>query len=106
LLRRAKAAGYEIRSVFVLTASASLNVARVRARVAAGGHSVPEAKIRARHTRSLTNLPELVTLSDIAIVVDNTTDDPVQIFAKDQSGFFIEPTPDWPHDRILRLIRP
>jgi predicted ABC-type ATPase len=104
LLRRARAAGYEIRSVFVLTVSPSLNVARVLARVAAGGRAVPEAKIRARYTRSLANLPELVALSDIAIVLDNTSDNPVQIFAKDQSGFFIEQTTDWPQGRILRLV--
>ncbi|MDR2374148.1 MAG: zeta toxin family protein, partial [Bifidobacteriaceae bacterium] len=53
LLRRAKAAGYEIISVFVLTADPSINVARVRARVASGGHDVPEDKIRSRYTRSL-----------------------------------------------------
>jgi predicted ABC-type ATPase len=89
--------------VFVLTASASLNVARIRARVAAGGHDVPEAKVRARYTRSLGNLPELVALSDIAIVLDNTSDTPVQIFAKDRSAVFVEPTSTWPRDRILTL---
>jgi predicted ABC-type ATPase len=104
LLRRAKSAGYEIRSVFVLTANPSLNAARVRARVAAGGHGVPEDKIRRRYVRSLANLPELVELSDIAIVIDNTGDDPVQIYAQDPLGVFIEPTADWSEAEIRRLV--
>jgi len=104
LIRRAKAAGYEITSVFVLTASASVNVARVQARVATGGHGVPEDKIRSRYGRSLANLPTLIGLSDTAIVVDNTGDDPAPIFERDAAGWVVEPTLDWPEDRILRLV--
>jgi predicted ABC-type ATPase len=104
LLRRAKASGYQIRSVFVLTADVAINVARVRARVATGGHSVPEDKIRSRFERSLANLPELVALSDVTVVIDNTEDTPVQIFACDSSGWFIEPTPDWTETQIHKLV--
>jgi len=47
-------------------ASPELHIARVRARVAAGGHDIPEARIRERWTRSRANLialmPELADL--------------------------------------------
>ena len=50
------------------------HVARVRARVAAGGHDIPEAKIRERYPVALTNL--IVLLPKIARlqVYDNSTD--------------------------------
>ena len=37
-------------------ASTELHIARVRSRVARGGHDIPEEKIRERYARSLLNL--------------------------------------------------
>ena len=104
LLRRAKAAGYEITSMFVLTASAWINVGRVRTRVDDGGHDVPEDKIRVRYGRSLANLPALIDLSDDTVVIDNTADGPVRIFARDFNGEIIIATPYWSEERIRRLV--
>jgi len=104
LLRRAKAAGYEITSVFVLTASASINVGRVRTRVDDGGHDVPEDKIRARYARSLANLPALIDLSDSTIVIDNTGDSPVQIFGRDSRGEMVNETQHWTEAQIHKLV--
>jgi len=104
LLRRAKNAGYEIKSVFVLTASVSINLARVKARVARGGHDVPEDKIRARYERSLANLPVLISLSDIVSVFDNTGDYSTEIFAKGLRGEIVSPTVDWSEEQIRRLV--
>lgn len=53
LLQQAKVAGYQIAALFVLTRDPEINVSRVRARAAAGGHDVPEEKIRSRYQRSL-----------------------------------------------------
>ena len=53
LLQRAKEAGYFIRGIYVLTCNADINVARVNAREALGGHGVPEEKIRSRYDRAL-----------------------------------------------------
>lgn len=72
LLKKAKEKGYFIKSFFVLTNSPDVNVNRVRIRVATGGHDVPEDKIRARYERSLNILPELIKVSDICNVFDNT----------------------------------
>ena len=44
LLRKAKESGYFIRGIYVLTANPGINVARVNAREALGGHGVPKIK--------------------------------------------------------------
>jgi len=104
LISRAKDAGYEITSIFILTVNPSVNVARVRTRVASGGHDVPEAKIRSRFEHSLANLPALVSLSDTCIVIDNTGDDPVPIFVRDHTGCVVTATPDWSKEQVNKLV--
>lgn len=42
ILKKAKEEGYFIKCFFILTVDASVNVARVSARVASGGHNVDE----------------------------------------------------------------
>ena len=76
LLQRAKTAGYQVCAVFVLTNDPEINVQRVRARVAAGGHDVPEEKIKSRYHRSLGNLSRLVHIADMTRIVDNSGDAP------------------------------
>ena len=93
-------------------ASPDLHVARVRARVAAGGHDIPEARIRERYPQALRNLialmPDLAQLQ----VYDNSADvkigspipDPVLVLEM-QDGRPVWPasddenalrhTPDW-----------
>ena len=50
ILKKAKEEGYFIKCFFILTVDASVNVARVSARVASGGHNVDEKSIRARYS--------------------------------------------------------
>ncbi len=50
------------------------HVARVRARVAAGGHDIPEAKIRERYPAALANLVVLLPKLARVKVFDNSTD--------------------------------
>ena len=52
LLQKAKEQGYFVRGIYVLTANVDINVARVSAREALGGHGVPEEKIRIRYERA------------------------------------------------------
>jgi predicted ABC-type ATPase len=56
LLHEALAAGIDVRMWFVGLSSPELHMARVRARVARGGHDIPEEKIRERYDRSRINL--------------------------------------------------
>jgi predicted ABC-type ATPase len=60
ILQDALAAGIEVRIWFVGLSSPDLHIARVRARVARGGHDIPEEKIRERYDRSRINLVELM----------------------------------------------
>jgi len=55
LLRRLKAAGYEITIFFLWVESVDLSLSRVRERVARGGHDVPEPVVRRRFERSIRN---------------------------------------------------
>ena len=72
LLRRARAQGYEICCFYVLTRDPAVNLARVRQRVAAGGHDVPEDKVVERYHRCLRLLPSLLPLCSRVLVFDNT----------------------------------
>jgi predicted ABC-type ATPase len=60
LLQEALAAGIDVRMWFVGLSSPELHLARVRSRVARGGHDIPEEKIRERYDRSRINLIELM----------------------------------------------
>ena len=54
-IRRLRADGRRFRLIFVWTPSAEVSIHRVRARVRAGGHNIPEATIRRRHTLGIKN---------------------------------------------------
>ncbi|MBA2246212.1 MAG: zeta toxin family protein [Gemmatimonadetes bacterium] len=53
------AAGYDVHLLYLWLPSADQAVARVRLRVRLGGHDIPEATIRRRYQRSVTNLVTL-----------------------------------------------
>ena len=55
LIPRWRAAGYHVKLVFLELPTADLAVARVKARVAQGGHNVPQATIRRRFDTGLRN---------------------------------------------------
>ncbi|MDR0848309.1 MAG: zeta toxin family protein [Propionibacteriaceae bacterium] len=105
LLSRAVEAGYEVRSVFVLTADSELNAFRVSSRVATGGHDVPPDKIRMRYHKSLANLPVLVALSTECTVFDNTLDTPQVIFHKSSGETAIFPNVMWDEETVEALVR-
>ena len=60
LLQKAKEQGYFVRGIYVLTANVDINVARVSAREALGGHGVPEEKIRMRYERALKHMRKCI----------------------------------------------
>lgn len=73
-LHRAIEAGLQVRIWYVGLASPELHIARVRARVARGGHDIPAAKIRERYPRSLANLVSLIGKAAEVHVFDNSTE--------------------------------
>ena len=54
-----KAAGYQFHLVFLWLESADVAINRVKARVADGGHSIPEETIRRRYQRGIDNFFQL-----------------------------------------------
>lgn len=84
-------------------ASPELHIARVRARVLAGGHPVPELKIRERYPKAQLNLIRLMPHLAYLGVHDNSAEadgrgivpDPVQLLEMEH-GKLIRPSPDDP----------
>lgn len=74
LLRQAAAIGHRVRVIFVGLESAEKHIERVQARVARGGHDIPEAAIRQRFRDSRRNIIELLPILDELIVFDNSDD--------------------------------
>lgn len=120
LLRGAADAGIDVLVWFVGLASPEQHIERVRARVAAGGHDIPEAKIRERWDGSRRNLialmPHLVELR----VFDNSREgDPVAgtippptLLLHSRRGSVIAPsarslrsTPDWAQPIVAAALR-
>lgn len=102
LLRKAKEKGYFVRSIYVLTSNVNINVARVSAREALGGHGVPENKIRSRYIKALKLVPELVDICDILHIYDNTRE-PFRSFKKRKDIFYRWCNKYWSNDDITRL---
>jgi predicted ABC-type ATPase len=63
-----------VRIWFVGLSSPELHMARVRARVARGGHDIPDAKIRERYDRSRINLIALMPRLTELRVFDNSVE--------------------------------
>ena len=103
LLQRAREEGYFVRGYYVLTANPDINVARVNARVAFGGHGVPEEKIRSRYYKALSLIPELVKVCDILHIYDNTATEAFRIFKKRKEVFFKWSNKYWSEEDIEKL---
>ena len=104
LIKNAKAAGYRIEVVFVLTADPQINVSRVAERVKNGGHDVPNDKIISRYYKSLDNLSELLRFANIMWVVDNSTEKAELIIYYKDHEISVNETTLWSIDKINKLI--
>jgi predicted ABC-type ATPase len=107
LLRQAAEAGYYM-AVHVMLVPEALAVARVSARVVAGGHAVPEEKIRQRYHRLWPLVADAIVLSDTATVYDNSHRRGPSAVADFSHGFVVgKPLwPDWtPEALTLRWPR-
>jgi predicted ABC-type ATPase len=93
LLERALSSGLEVRVWYIGLSSPELHLARVRARVARGGHDIPEARIRARYDSGRLNLIRLLPRLTELRVYDNSAE------ADPHAGVAPEPRP------ILHTIR-
>lgn len=104
ILKKAKENGYFIKCIFILTIDPSVNIARVKARVASGGHDVDKEKIKSRYYKSLKNIKKLMEICDIMHVYDNTTEKPVRIIRKHKDNISIFPNELWSEEKIITLL--
>ena len=94
LIDTAHAAGYTI-VLHVLLVPEELAVQRVQHRVNAGGHDVPEDKIRQRYQRLWPLVATAITRCDSATVYDNSALKGPRIVAQMSGGHLIG-APTWP----------
>ena len=96
LVRDAKRAGYTV-ILHVLLVPEELAVLRVAYRVRAGGHDVPEQKIRERYQRLWTNVALAAALADNAVFYDNSKHEGPTIVAEFTAGMATDHArwPDW-----------
>ena len=81
-----KQKGYKTHLFFLWIPSVDLSIARIKDRVARGGHDVPEADVRRRFDRGIYNFFKLYeSLLDLWILFDNSTARP-NLIAKKEDG--------------------
>ena len=72
LIREAREVGYKTRVLFICLETPDMNMARVRNRVARGGHSVPPGAILARYDRAIASAVQAVQQTEQLLIVDNS----------------------------------
>ena len=81
-----QAQGFAVRLVFLSLSDVETAIARVAARVAQGGHFIPEDVIRRRFTAGLRNFHAVhKTLVDGWMLYDNTGESPVKLAAGEKN---------------------
>ena len=118
LLREAANAGIEIYVWYVGLESPELHIARVKARVAHGGHDISEKDIRRRYEHSRLNLIELLPFLRALRIFDNSaeadpasgqTPKPVLVLSMER-GKILEPkdltrTPAWAKPIVAAALK-
>tara|TARA_B100001778_G_C18474403_1_gene577301 strand:- start:274 stop:846 length:573 start_codon:yes stop_codon:yes gene_type:complete len=102
IITRAKNSGYSFHLIFVHLQSVELAIARVKSRVAAGGHNIPRDTIIRRYKSGIENLRRIyLPLCDSFMIFDNSDRKPTLI----AEGSSVENSPEI-YDRHLwsRLI--
>lgn len=100
-------ATHDVLMWFVGLASPALHIARVRARVAAGGHDIPEKRIRERYPQALKNLIALMPRLAHLQVHDNSAEAPVETAIPDPVLVFelVKGRLQWPRPSDATALR-
>lgn len=78
-MRDAKAAGFTVGLYYTALDSVETNIERVKQRVEAGGHDIPEDDIRRRYLASLDKLTAALKFADEALLIDNSGIQPREV---------------------------
>ncbi len=82
LIKEAQGEGYYVTLLYFWLNTPELAIERVRQRVAAGGHNIPENTIRRRYAAGIRNLFELyLPICDYWMITDNSMS-PMEVIAK------------------------
>ncbi len=103
LLQRAKKKGYFIRCYYILTSNPIINIERVKSRVSEGGHDVPIDKIISRYNKALNLVKDVIEVSDICHIYDNSGEEPFRIFKKRKNDYYYEDSDYW-HKEDIELL--
>ena len=97
MMLEARGLGFEIVLVYIGTDNVEINLGRIRNRVLAGGHDVPEDDVRRRYRRSFENLAIAIKRADHAILFDNSTEDGYRLIAvlSTTENQWFGPKPAW-----------
>ena len=104
-MRAARHAGYTVSLFYVALATSEDNIARVAARVANGGHDIPEAVIRRRVAASQDNLPAALAIAHFAKVHDNSNREIEKLLevAHHRIVFEVPDPPEWLATRLAAI---
>ena len=93
----ARIRGFEVVLVYIGTENVEINLARIRNRVLAGGHDVPERDVRRRYQRSFQSLLIATERADHTILFDNSTEEGYRLIAVlgPSGSQWFEPAPEW-----------
>lgn len=93
----ARIRGFEVVLVYIGTENVEINLARIRNRVLAGGHDVPESDVRRRYLRSFQSLLTAIKRADHTILFDNSTEEGYRLVAVlgPFGNKWFQPTPHW-----------
>jgi len=97
MMLEARGRGFEIVLVYIGTERVEINLGRIRDRVLAGGHNVPEEDVRRRYIRSFENLPIAIQRADHTILFDNSSEESYRLIAVlgPPENQWFEPVPAW-----------
>lgn len=103
MIRKAKAAGYRVRLFYVGISSVEEALARIRNRVAKGGHDIPEADVRRRFDERFDALLAVLDYVDEAVLYDN--ENGFRVVAEYRNGELlpIGPSPAWLGELMVRI---
>jgi predicted ABC-type ATPase len=105
MIKRAKAAGYTVRLIYVTTDDPAINLDRVAARVARGGHHIVSKDVIRRWHRSIEGLDRYLKVVDEATLIDNSGGAPI-VVAELTSGkvsMLAPNVPIWAKQSLARL---
>jgi predicted ABC-type ATPase len=88
VMRAARARGFEVVLIYIALPSGEYSIQRVRARVEAGGHGVPEARIRNRWPRTLDNFVLFIDEADTVFLFSNAGTEPLLVGERKTGGLF------------------